>query len=72
MNDRTITAERCEFSIGGQGDDVTHVGLHAVESDGTRTTLALDARDAEAVGRLLIAHCDALNGKPVRDWSQPH
>lgn len=68
MNDRTIEAERYEFSLGGQGDETTHVGLHAVEDDGTRTTLALDLRDAETVGRMLIAHADFVAGRPPRDW----
>jgi len=42
--------------------------LHAVEADGTRTTLALPLDDAERVGKLLVAHADYVAGRPPRDW----
>jgi hypothetical protein len=69
INDRTITGEYFEFGVGGQAntEQNTHVALHIIEADGTRTTLALPARDAEVVGKVL-AHSDFVAGRPPRDW----
>jgi hypothetical protein len=67
MTEQTINAELYEFSLGGHGDETTHVGLH-ITHDGTRTTLALPIADAEIVGRMLVSHADYVNGRPPRDW----
>lgn len=66
----TIEPEFFEFSVGGEvenTDNATHVALHVVEGR-TRTTIAMLGKDAEAVGRLLIAHADYVAGRPVREW----
>ncbi|SHT43537.1 Uncharacterised protein [Mycobacteroides abscessus subsp. abscessus] len=69
MNDRTITATRYEFSLGGETEgEATHVGLHVTEQDGTRTTLAMPVRDAELVGKMLVSHADYVAQRPPRDW----
>lgn len=67
---RTIEAEAYGFSIGSHDDaeQATHVGLHVIEADGTRTTLALPEQDAQVVGRMLCAHSDYLAQRPPRDW----
>lgn len=67
MNDQTITGDLYEFSLGGQGDEATHVGLHVTHGD-NRTTLALPVADAEVIGRMLVAHADAIAGRPPRNW----
>ncbi|WP_349269154.1 hypothetical protein MPNTM1_04604 [Mycolicibacterium parafortuitum] len=68
-DDRTITAGRYEFSLGGTTyGEATHVGLHIIESDGTRTTVALALDDAERVGKLLVSHVDYAAQRPPRNW----
>jgi hypothetical protein len=68
-NDHTLTPDYYEFSLGsqGDGDEPSHVGLHIVEGD-TRTTVPLALRDAEVVGRMILAHVDYAAGRPPRNW----
>ncbi|HEU0189652.1 MAG TPA: hypothetical protein VFR17_00005 [Mycobacterium sp.] len=64
-----ITGEFYEFSLGAPEGQTqpTHIGLHVINGN-ERTTIAFTQQDAEAVGKLLVAHADYMAGKPPRQW----
>jgi hypothetical protein len=67
-----ITPKSFELMLNGTGPDAL-IGLRFNVHQGYENmldsfTFPLHPNDALELGALLIAHSDALSGRPVRDW----